>query len=417
MYLGDGSSRPQRDEKLRMRPARIPPNNSGAKRFVPSHFGLNAQFGSPETDPDRHHAVIAPPLGNSHKFAYLLRMPFKTMLAIGCTVVCLSATAIAEDLYKFLNEIPIGGEGGWDILTVDAAARRLYLSHATKVVVVDLEKNAVAGEIADTPGVHGFLTVPEVQRGFSSNGKENKASVVDLKTLRTISKIDTGESPDALVYDSKHGEVYIFNHRGSSVTVIDAKTSKVAATISLGGAPEFAAVDPTADRVYVNIEDKSEVAAIDTAKHKVVAHWPLAPGEEPSGIALDAAHHRLFATCHNKMMEMVDTESGKVVGSVPIGTGVDGAAFDDASQLAFASCGEGTTTIAKEEAPDKLAVAQTLKTERGARTIAIDPATHRIYLPTAKFQPAPSPSPGASPGRPTIVPNTQKLLVYGPEGK
>ena len=166
-------------------------------------------------------------IGNSHKFAYELRMQFKTMSAIGCAVACLSATAIAEDLYKFLNEIPIGGEGGWDILTIDAAARRLYLSHATKVVVVDLEKNAVVGEIEDTPGVHGFLAVPEVGRGFSSNGKENKSSVVDLKTLRTVSKIDTGESPDALVYDSKHGEVYIFNHRGNSVTVIDAKTSKV----------------------------------------------------------------------------------------------------------------------------------------------------------------------------------------------
>ena len=353
-------------------------------------------------------------LGNSHKFAYDLRMPFKTMLAIGCGVACLGATAIAEDPYKFLNEIPIGGEGGWDILTVDAAARRLYLSHATKVVVVDLEKNAVAGEIADTPGVHAFVAAPEVQRGFSTNGKENKASVVDLKTLHTVSKIDTGESPDALVYDSKHGEVYIFNHRGSSVTVIDAKTSKVAATISLGGGPEFAAVDPTADRVYVNIEDKSEVAAIDTAKHEVVAHWPLAPGEEPSGIALDAAHHRLFSTCHNKMMTMLDIQSGKVVGTAPIGSGVDGAAFDDSTQLAFASCGEGVTTILKEETPEKLNVIQTLKTERGARTMALDPKTHRIYLPTAQFEPAPSPSPGSSPARPKIVPNTLKLLVYGP---
>src|ERR1700730_11368152 len=341
-------------------------------------------------------------------------MPFKTMFAIGCAVACLSATAIAEDLYKFLNEIPIGGEGGWDILTIDSTARRLYLSHATKVVVVDLNKNSVAGEIVDTPGVHGFVAVPELQRGFSSNGKENKSSVVDLKTLRTISKIDTGESPDALVYDSKHSEVYILNHRGNSVSVIDAKMSKVTATISLGGGPEFAAVDPAADRVYVNIEDKSEVVAIDTVKHEVVADWPLAPGEEPSGIALDAAHHRLLSTCHNKMMTMLDAQSGKVVGTGPIGTGVDGAAFDDASQLAFASCGEGTTTIAKEEAPDRLSVAQTLKTERGARTMALDPKTHRIYLPTAQFQPPPSPSPGASPGasptRPTIVPNTLKLL-------
>jgi YVTN family beta-propeller protein len=353
-------------------------------------------------------------LGNSHKFGYHSRMLFKTMLAIACGVACLGATAIAEDLYKFLNEIPIGGEGGWDILTIDSPAHRLYLSHVTKVVVVDLEKNAVVGEIEDTPGVHGFLVVPEVQRGFSSNGKENKANVVDLKTLRTISKIDTGESPDALVYDSKHGEVYIFNHRGSSVTVIDAKTSKVAATISLGGGPEFAAVDPTADRVYVNVEDKSEVAAIDTAKHEVVAHWPLAPGEEPSGIALDAAHHRLFSTCHNKMMTMLDTQSGKVVGTAPIGSGVDGAAFDDSTQLAFASCGEGVTTILKEETPEKLNVIQTLKTERGARTMALDPKTHRIYLPTAQFEPAPSPSPGSSPARPKIVPNTLKLLVYGP---
>jgi YVTN family beta-propeller protein len=343
-------------------------------------------------------------------------MTFKTVLAIGCGVACLGATAIAEDLYKFLNEIPIGGEGGWDILTIDSPAHRLYLSHATKVVVVDLDKNAVAGEIADTPGVHGFLAVPEVGRGFSSNGKENKTSVVDLKTLHTVSKIDTGESPDALVYDSKHGEVYIFNHRGNSVTVIDAKTSKVATTISLGGEPEFAAVDSAADRVYVNIEDKSEVAAIDTARHEVVARWPLAPGEEPSGIALDAAHHRLFSTCHNKMMTMLDTQSGKVVGTAPIGTGVDGAAFDDSTQLAFASCGEGVTTILKEETPEKLSVVQTLKTERSARTMVLDPKTHRMYLPSAQFEAAPSPSPGSSPVRPTIVPNTLKLLIYSPIG-
>ena len=174
------------------------------------------------------------------------------------------------------------------------------------------------------------------------------------------------------------------------------------------------AVDSAGGRVYVNLEDKSEVVAIDAAKHEVVAHWPLAPGEEPTGLALDAAHHRLFATCHNKMMVMIDAESGKVVANVPIGSGVDGCAFDDATQLAFASCGEGVATIAKEESPEKLSVVQTLQTQRGARTIALDPQTHRIYLPTAEFAPAPSPSPGASPGRPSIVPNTMKLLVYGP---
>jgi len=338
------------------------------------------------------------------------------MAAVGCAFVLLVGKAAAEDAYKFLNEIPIGGEGGWDILTVDSAARRLYLSHATKVVVIDLEKNAIAGEITDTPGVHGLIPVPELERGFSTNGKENKSSVVDLKTLKTISKIDTGENPDAFAYDAKRGEVYIFNHSGKSATVIDAKNAKVAATIPLDGGPEFGVSDAAAGRVYCNLEDKNEVAVIDAAKHEVVARWPLAPGTEPTGIALDAAHHRLFVTCHNKVMEMLDTTNGKVLASVPIGAGVDGCAFDDATQLAFASCGEGTTTIAKEEAPDKLTPVQTLKTERSARTIALDPKTHRIYLPSAQFEPAPSPSPGVSPTRPKMVPNTFKLLVYGPTG-
>jgi YVTN family beta-propeller protein len=336
------------------------------------------------------------------------------LLTIGSTLILLGSAALADDAYKFLSEIPIGGEGGWDILTIDSAANRLYLSHTAKVVVVDLNKNAVVGEIADTPGVHAFVAVPEMGRGFSSNGKESKSSVVDLTTLKTISKVDTGQNPDAIVYEPRHDEVYVFNHTGHSATVIDAKTATLSATIELGGTPEFAAVDEKTGRVYCNIEDKSEVAVIDATKHEVVARWSLAPGEEPSGIALDVAHHRLFAGCHNKMMVMLDTGTGKVVAKVTIGAGVDGCAFDNASQLAFASCGDGTTTIAKEETPQKLSVVQTLKTERGARTMALDPKTHRIYLPTAQFQPAPSPSPGASPARPTILPNTLKLLVYGP---
>jgi len=340
-------------------------------------------------------------------------MRVKALLPILCGLALQISDVCADDIYKFVNQIPISGEGGWDILTIDAAARRLYLSHATKVVVVDLTKNAIVGAIEDTPGVHGFLAVPELELGFSTNGKENTSSVVDLKTLRTVSKIETGESPDALVFDSRHGEVYVFNHRGNSVSVIDAKRPKVLATISLGGMPEFAAVDPAANRVYVNIEDKSEVVAIDTAKHEVVANWPLTPGEEPSGIALDAAHHRVFSACHNKMMTMLDTQSGKVVGTAPIGTGVDGAAFDESTQLVFASCGEGVTNIFKEETPEKLSVVQTLQTKRSARTMALDPQTHRIYLPAADFEPAPSPPPGASPTRPTMIANTMRLLVYG----
>jgi YVTN family beta-propeller protein len=330
----------------------------------------------------------------------------KILLFFAVALRC--ATAAPE--YKQVAQIPIGGEGGWDILTIDAAARRLYLSHATKVIVLDLEKNAVTGEIADTPGVHAFVAVPELQRGFSSNGKENKCSVVDLQTLTTIQKIDVGQNPDAVAYDAKRGEVYVFNHSGNSATVIDAKSGKVVATVALGGSPEFPAVDSAASRVYINLEDKSEVAVIDGAKHEVVARFPLAPGTEPTGIALDAAHHRLFAACHNKMMVMLETESGKVIANVPIGSGVDGCAFDDAAQLAFASCGEGVVTIAKEKSPTDLSIVQTLQTQRGARTMALDPKTHRIYLPTADFGPA------ASRGaRPSIVPNTMRLLVYAPE--
>jgi len=332
----------------------------------------------------------------------------------GLITAMLCGTVVAQDAYKSVNEIPIGGEGGWDILTIDSNANRLFLSHSTKVVVVDLETNKVIGEIPDTPGVHAFVAIPELNRGFSSNGKADKSSVVDLKTFQTVSKIDTGKNPDAVAYDPKRAEVYVFNHSGNSVTVIDAKTQKDVATIQLDGNPEFAAVDANAGRVYVNIEDKSEVEVIDAGKHEVIAHWPLAPGEEPTGIALDAAHHRLFAACHNKMLVMLDTETGKVITNVPIGAGTDGCAFDDTTQLAFVSCGEGVVTIAHEDSPDKLSIFQTLKTERGARTMAIDPKTRRIYLPTAQFQPPPSPSPGASPARPTIVPNTLKLLVYGP---
>src|SRR6266496_3727027 len=299
-------------------------------------------------------------------------MHLKALVALGFSVALLCGTAAAEEAYKFLNEIPIGGEGGWDYVTVDAARHRLYLSHATKVVVVDLTKNAVIGEIGDTPGVHGLILVPDLERGFSSNGKESRVSVVDLKTLRTISKIDTGANPDALVYEPRHGEIYVFNHSGNSATVINAKTAGVVNTIALGGNPEFAATDSAAERIYCNVEDKSEVAVIDAAKHEVVARWSLAPGTEPTGMAFDA------------------------------------------TQLAFASCGDGTTTIAKEETPQRLTTIQTLKTERRARTIALDPQTHRIYLPTAQFHPPPSPAPGASPSRPMIVPNTLKLLVYGP---
>jgi DNA-binding beta-propeller fold protein YncE len=330
-----------------------------------------------------------------------------------CGAITLPSEA-ASEVYKFLNEIPIGGEGGWDYLSIDSGAHRLYVTHGTKIVVVDLEKNAVTGEIADTPGVHGFAIAPNLGRGFASDGKENKASIVDLKTLATVLKVDTGENPDAILYEPGHAEVYAFNGRGKSATAFDSKSGKVTATIPLPGKPEFAAADQKAGRVYCNIEDKSEIVAIDTAAHTVVARWPLAPGEEPSGMAFDVVHHRLFIGCNNKLMMVVDSNTGKVIGSIPIGAGVDACAFDDKTQLAFSSNGEGNVTIVKEETPDKFSVIQTLKTEPRARTMALDEATHRIYLPSAQFEPDVMSSSGASPARPKMIPNTMKILVYGP---
>ena len=327
-------------------------------------------------------------------------------------LVCVSSSH-AAGLYHFLKEIPVGGEGGWDCLSVDTAARRLYISHASKVVVIDLEKELVVGEIADTPGVHDFALAPELDRGFSSNGQENKVSVVDLKTLKTLSKVDTGTNPDVIRYEPGSQEVYAFNGRSDSATVFDAKTGKIVTTVVLPGRPEFATVDPHAGRMYCNIEDKSEVVAIDTKTHQIVNTWPIAPGEEPSGMGFDVEHHRLFLGCHNKLMVMLDCTNGKVVATVPIGERVDGAAFDPATQFAFSSNGDGTVTIAHEDAPDKLTVVQTLMTERGARTMALDPTTHKIYLPSAKFEPQPPPQPGAPRQRPRIVPGSFKILVYG----
>jgi DNA-binding beta-propeller fold protein YncE len=303
-------------------------------------------------------------------------------------VLLLSAVAIAsgtllaqEGPYRFASVIPIGGEGGWDYLTVDAQAHRLYVSHATKVVVVDTNTNKVVGEIADTPGVHGIALAPELGRGFSSNGRENKVSIFDLKTLKTLQKVATGENPDAILYEPARKEVYAFNGRGKSATVIDAQSSAVIATIPLEGKPEFAQADPKAGKVFVNIEDLNSIKVIDTSKHAVSATWPIAPGESASGMAIDLDNHRLFIGCENKLMLMIDNTNGAVAYSVPIGEGVDANAFDAATKLAFASSGgSATVTIAREESPTLLKVVQTLKTVKGARTMALDPVTHRIYL-------------------------------------
>jgi YVTN family beta-propeller protein len=336
--------------------------------------------------------------------------------AIIAWVACAAFAVQAQDgPYKLVKEIQIGGEGGWDYLSVDTAGKRLYVSHATKAVVIDISKDAVVGEITDTPGIHGAIAVPP-DRVFTSNGRGNNASIVDARTLKTLSKVETEGNPDAIMYEPKQKEVYTFNGRGSSASVINAASGKVVATIPLGGKPEAAVTDVAAGRVYVNIEDKNSVAVIDIAKHAVVANWPIAPGEEASGMAIDLKNHRLFIGASNKLMLMMDSTNGKIVGQVPIGSGVDSTWFDPQTGYAFSSSGDSTTTIAHEDSPNQLTVVQTLKTAPGARTMALDPVTHRIYMPTAEFNPPPA---GAAPGRgrPSMVANTMKILVFGLNGK
>ena len=330
---------------------------------------------------------------------------------------CLASVSLfgANNAYHLLKEIPIGGDGGWDYLTVDAGARRLYVSHGSKVVVIDIDQNTVAGEIADTPGVHGIAIAPDLKRGFTSNGRENKAGIVDLGALKTLAKVDTGQNPDGMLYEPGQQEVYMFNGRSANATVIDAKAGKVVATIPLGGKPEFAAADPKAARVFNNLEDKNEVVVIDTKTHEVVNRWPIAPGEGASGMAIDLAHRRLFLGCGNKLMAMLNYTTGKVVATVPIGDGVDANSFDPGTQLAFASCGDGTVTIAHEDSPDQLSVVQTLKTEPRARTMTLDPQTHRIYLASARYETPATPPPAGQRARPQMVPGSFKLLVYGTE--
>jgi DNA-binding beta-propeller fold protein YncE len=319
----------------------------------------------------------------------------------------------ADGPYKLLAEIKAGGDGGWDYLAVDSANHRLYVSHATKVVVIDLDANTVVGEIAPAPGVHGIAVAPELARAFVSNGRENSASVVDLKTLQITGSVKTGENPDCILYEPAHKEVYTFNGRGKSATVFDAVTGDVRATIPLPGKPEFAVLDVKAGRIYNNIEDTSEVVVIDTSTHAVVANWPIAPGEEASGLAIDLVNHRLFAVASNKLLVALDSQSGKVLSTLPIGPGVDAAAYDPTTGLVFASSSDSTLTVAKADAAGKLSLVQTLATPPRSRTMTLDKESHRIYVSAAEFTTPPPPAAGAQPARPQMVPGSFKVVVYG----
>ena len=314
--------------------------------------------------------------------------------------------------YHPLKEIPIGGEGGWDYLYADSGNHRLYISHATKVVVVDTDTDTVAGEISNTNGVHGIAIADDLGRGFISDGRDDSVTIFDPKTLKNLGGVKTGKNPDAIIYDPASKKVFAFNGGSGDTTVIDAATGTVAGTIALGGKPEFATSDGKG-KVFVNIEDKSDVVEIDSKKLAVITRWPIAPGEEASGMAIDRKNHRLFIVCSNKKMIVLNAETGKVTADLPIGNGPDAAGFDPDTKFAFSSNGEGTLTVVRQDSADKYSVIDTVTTRRGARTMTVDTKTHKIYLPTAQFGPAPAPTAERPRPRPSIVPNSFTILVFG----
>lgn len=292
--------------------------------------------------------------------------------------------------YKVIDKIKLDGDGGWDYLIADELTGRLFISHGTMVQVIDTKTKKLLGVIPDTKGVHGIAIAHELNKGFISNGKDTSVTVFDLKTLKTLNKVKiTGLNPDAILYDKFSGKVFVYNGRSKNATVLDAKTDKIIETIPLEGKPEFSVTDEKG-KIYVNIEDKNLLTVINATTLKVEQNWPITGGEEPTGLALDNKTHRLFTVCGNKVMIVMDALTGKVIATLPIGDGCDGVAFEPSTNRAYSSNGEGTITVVQEENENNFKVIETIQTQKGARTICINPKTHHIYLATGDYEAPPA---------------------------
>jgi len=316
--------------------------------------------------------------------------------------------AKAPALPHVLHTTTLGGDGGWDYLTIDSAARRLYISRGTHVMVVDADTGKVVGDIADTQGVHGIALAPDLGLGFTSNGRANSVTCFDLKTLKTVRMIaPTGEGPDAILYDPFSRRVFTFNGHGRSVTAINAATGAVEGALALNAKPEFAATDG-AGRIFVNLEDRNEIAVFGAKDLKLQATWTLPGIEDPSGLAFDAANGRLYSTGGNAKVAVVDVKTGKLLAAIPSGDGTDAGGFDAGNGLAYASNGAGTLTVM-----DGLKAIGNVPTAKGARTMTVDTKTHHVFLVTADFGPAPAPTAEHPRPRPSMVAGSFKLIEVG----
>lgn len=328
------------------------------------------------------------------------------LILLGITLIVSSTCLFAQSNYKAGNKIHVTGDGSWDYLTVDGVNGRIFVSHGSVAQAIDIKTGNLAGTIPNTLGIHGIAIANDLNKGFTSNGRDSSVTIFNLKTFEVITKINvTGRNPDAIIYDAFSHKVFTFNGGSNNSTVIDANLNKVIGTVSLDGKPEFPATNGSG-KIYVNIEDKSVINVINTATLKVEQHWPIAPGEEPSGLALDNQNHRLFSVCSNKLMVVTDAETGKVITTLPIGDRCDGVAFDPENKRAYASNGEGTITVVQEVSPNSFKVLETVLTQPGARTITIDKATHHLYLTTADYEAAPA----ATNRRPAVKPNSFVIL-------
>jgi len=341
----------------------------------------------------------------------------KKLLFISLFLVCGFITIKAQtekSMYSIVNTIHLPGTGGWDYLSVDEYTGRLFLSHGTVVQAVDTKTGTLVGTIPNTPGVHGIAFAQDLNKGFISAGRDTSVIVFDLKTLEFIARVKvTGNNPDAIMFDSFSQKVFTFNGRGKNATVIDAKTNQVVGTIALDGKPEFPVSDGNG-KIYVNIEDKSLISVINATTLKVEQSWSIAPGEEPSGLAIDNVTHRLFSVCGNKLIVIVDSESGKVITTLPIGDGCDGVKFDPELKRIYTSNGEGTMTIIQEEDANTFKVLENLPTQSGARTLAVSLKTHHIYIPTAEFLPAPEATKDNPHPRKSVKPDSFVILEVAP---
>lgn len=325
-----------------------------------------------------------------------------------------AASPASQPPYQILTRWKPGGDGGWDYLTLDPTTRRLYIARATRVQVMDIDRGTLMGEITGTPGVHGVALATDVGKGYASDGQDSAVTVFDLRNLAILESIHIdAQGPDAIVYDRPTRRVFVMGHRSGTATAIDAVEDSVLGTIPLGGTAEYAVSDGRGE-VFVNLENRSVVVGIDARTLAVRSRWPLHPGEEPTGLAIDRAHRRLFVGCRNQRMIVLDANNGRVVADLPIGRGVDMTAFDPGAAVALSANGEGTLTVVHEDSPDRYTVLGQVKTQRGARTLAVDPGSHRVYLVTAEFGPPPAPTAARPHPWPSIVPDTFQVLVLEP---